>query len=124
MNRLQAVRERLQDEYEEKLSKEQGTNKMRVVSFQIQMKNSAVSAKEFLQHIDPSAPIPYPLEGGDRNGPLYLCLLDVQKLVALKICVEERGFLFYTQPIPMKLEEAHYRPDWNVPEPLLLNRTH
>jgi hypothetical protein len=124
MDRLQAVREILQEEYQEKISKEQGTDKMHVVAFQIQMKNSSVSAKEFLQQIDSSAPIPHPLEGGDGKGPLYLCLLDVQKLVALKTCIEERGFLFYTQPIPMKLDESHYRRDWYVPEPLLLNRTH
>ena len=114
MKRLHAVRETIRDEFEQKIAKEKGTNKMNVVEFQIQMKHSGVTAKEFLHEIDPAAPIPQAVEGGDGKGPLYQCVLDAQKLVPLKTLVEERGFFLYRRPLVMKLEETHYRRDWYV----------
>ena len=46
MNRLQAIRESIRDDYEKKIAEEQGTNKMKAMEFQITLegrKNGYVS---------------------------------------------------------------------------------
>lgn len=114
MNRVQAIRDSIRDEYEQRISEQEGTNKMKAVEFQIQMKTSRLSAKELLQQVDPAAPIPQALEGGDMQGPLYQCILDASKIFLLKDRVEEGECILYTRPIQMYIEESKYRPDWYV----------
>lgn len=62
--------------------------------------------------IDSQAPIPQALEGGDGNGPLYLCILRQDKVDALKsFCQQNPGFHIYGTLHPMLLEDSLYRPD-------------
>ena len=114
MNRLQAIRESIRDDYEKKIAEEQGTNKMKAMEFQIQMRRQTLSAKDLLHQIDSAAPIPQALEGGDGKGPLYQCILDVRKLLLLKGLVEDGFCVLYTRPIPLEIDETTYRPDWYV----------
>lgn len=114
MNRLTAIRDTLRDEYEQRVSEIEGTNKLKVMEFQIQLKTSKQSAEELLHQIDPGAPIPQALEGGDMQGPLYQCILDIKKLLLLKGLVEDGLLLLYTRPTPLEVEEAKYRPDYYV----------
>jgi hypothetical protein len=113
MNRLQAVRDSIREDYESKLANDQGTNKMKAMEFQIQMRTTSLSAKDLLHQIDSSAPIPHALDI-DGKAPLYLCILDVRKLLLLKGLVEDGFCSLYTRPIPLEIDETSYRPDWYV----------
>ena len=114
MNRLTAIRESIRDDYEQRMAENQGFNKFKGVEFQIQLKTSTYTAKELIHQIDPAAPIPQLLEGGDMQGPLYQCILDIKKLLLLKGLVEDGLLLLYTRPNPLDIDEAKYRPDLYV----------
>jgi hypothetical protein len=111
MNRLQAIRESIRDDYENKVAKDQGTNKMKAMEVQIQLRTTSLSAKDLLHQIDPGAPIPQLLDG---KGPLYQCILDMRKLLLLKGLVEDGFCSLVTRPTPLEIEETLYRPDWYV----------
>lgn len=114
MSYLESVRDRLREEHEERM--EPKKQRVRVVEFQLQLKSSKFTAKELLQKIDSSAPIPQPLEGGDGNGPLYQCIVWEKKMDRLQqycednhldIKISSGGFAYF-------LEESLYRPDYYV----------
>lgn len=111
MNRLEAIRDRLRDEYEEHMDP-----KIRVVEFQLQLKTSDFTAKELLHKLDPSAPIPQPLEGGDSKGPLYQCILAYEKMETFLHYCEENltNFKLYAGPTSFHLEKRFYRHDGYV----------
>lgn len=81
---------------------------MKFVEFQIQLKQQKPTAREILQSIDPSVPIPQSLEGGNGNGVLYQCILDASKVSLL-----DRNIL-YTDIYSIDLEKELYRPDYYV----------
>lgn len=87
MSYLESVRDRLREEYEEHMEK-QTTKSLHVVSFHLQLKTTTYTARQVLHHVDPLAPIPQVLEGGDGNGPLYLCVLREKKVDALQAFCE------------------------------------
>jgi hypothetical protein len=110
MSFLESVRDRLREEHEERI--DMITKKMiRVAEFQLQLKTSDMTAKEIVQKVDPSAPIPQPLEGGDSKGPLYQCLLRKEKLETfLHFCEENlTNFKLYSGPTSFDLEERLYK---------------
>lgn len=111
MSYLEAVRDRLRDEYEEHMDP-----KIRVVEFQIQLKTSGFSVKDLLHKIDPSAPIPQPLEGGNMEGPLYQCILRLEKMDRLQRYCEDnhKDIKIYSGCLSFDLEESLYRPDGYV----------
>lgn len=106
MSFFESVRDRLREEHEERMSP-----KIRVVEFQLQLKTSDFTAKELLHKLDPSAPIPQPLEGGDMNGPLYQCILAYEKLETFLHYCEENltKFKLYSGPTSFDLEERLYK---------------
>ena len=54
---------------------------MKCVHFQLQVSGGdREKAKKILQRVDPRAPMPQPLEGGDGNGALWQCILDEEKV--------------------------------------------
>lgn len=115
MSYLESVRDRLREEHEEKMERH-ATKMLRVVEFQLQLMTSKYTAKDLLQEIDPSAPIPQPLEGGDMNGPLVQCILRLDKLDTLQRYCEDnhRDIKIYTGCTSFHLEESLYRPDGYV----------
>lgn len=115
MSFLEAVRDKLREDYEEYLEK-QTTKMLRVVELQIQVKTSGFSVKDLLHKIDPSAPIPQPLEGGNMEGPLYQCVLRLEKMDRLQRYCEEnfKDIKIYSGCLSFDLEESLYRPDFYV----------
>jgi hypothetical protein len=113
MNRLQAIRDKIREDYESKLANDQGTTKLKAMEVQIQLRTMSLSAKDLLHQIDSAAPIPRALDI-DGKGPLYLCVLDVRKLLLLKGLVEDGFCSLVTKPIPLEIDETMYRPDWYV----------
>jgi len=114
MSFLQAVRDRLREEYEEHVEL-QNAKTLRVVEFQLQLKTSRSTAKEILQTIDSSAPIPQALEGGDLQGPLYQCLVREEKIHSLQAYCESTNLCtMYTDPHIISLSRALYRSDYFV----------
>lgn len=111
MNHLQAVREKIRDDYESKCAKEQGTNRMKAVEFHLQLRTTSLSAKDLLHQIDPAAPVPQALDG---KGPVVLCILDMRTLPLVQGLLEDGFCRLVTPPIPIEIEEATYRPDWYV----------
>ncbi len=86
--------------------------RMKVVSFQLQLRSSKADATQLIHKIDPRAPIPEPLEGGDGKGPLYQCILDKGKEEDLMMYWKEgRDALVYTFLYTIEIEEDLYRPD-------------
>ena len=55
---------------------------MKVVYFQAQSRDPT-KIHSMLREIDPMCPTPQALEGGDGNGGLWQCMLDVRKKDAL-----------------------------------------
>ena len=88
---------------------------MRVVDFQLQMSGANLNARDFIQNIDQNAPIPHPLEGGDGNGCLFQCVLDVNKVEKLKaFCERNEHTRIYTNLREYDLEENLYSPNNRV----------
>jgi hypothetical protein len=83
-------------------------NRMQFVEFQIQLKKQKPTARDILQSIDPSAPIPQSLEGGNGNGVLYQCILDASKVSLLD------KNIMYTDIYSIDLDKDLYRPDYYV----------
>jgi hypothetical protein len=85
---------------------------MRVLQFTIQVKFVLAFADQIIKDIDASAPIPAALEGGDGNGPLYLCVLDVNKLDRLRNYAASnfRIMKLYTRPTEFELDDSLYSP--------------
>jgi hypothetical protein len=88
---------------------------MYVYSFQLQLRTRHRSAAEILHEIDPQAPIPEALEGGDGHGPLYECILDVEKEEALvRFCSESGEGFVYTSLHKITLNDLLYQPEYYV----------
>jgi hypothetical protein len=89
---------------------------MRVLQFTIQVKFVLAFADQIIKEIHPSAPIPDALEGGDGNGPLYLCILDATKLDRLREYAAEnfRIMRLYILPTEFELEDSLYKPNRQV----------
>lgn len=112
MSYFESVRDRLREEYEEHMEE---LKNICVVEFQLQVKSSKSTAKEIIQHIDPSAPIPQALEGGDMQGPLYQCILRLSKVDAFQnYCKDNTDIKIYTGFTSFDLEESLYRPEMYV----------
>jgi hypothetical protein len=87
---------------------------MKCVQFQLQI-SSDQKAKEFLQRVDPRAPIPQAVEGGNGNGVLWQCILDSKKVDALVESLETNVRLytqFYT--IREEIDDSLYLPSNQV----------
>lgn len=111
---------------------------MKVVEFQMQLKAtnwtlpesiSRSSATEIIHLIDPQAPIPCPLEGGNANGPLYQCVLDKEKGEAfLSFCKENPSVVPYTAFYEFELHEDSYNPfsyvHWGYDRQPVVSRNH
>ncbi len=65
-----------------------------------------------MREIDPSAPIPAPLEGGS----LYLCVLDAGKIDRLRDYAASnfRTMVLHSPPSEFELEDSLYKPDGQV----------
>jgi len=87
---------------------------MRVAELQIQLKTSEKTAEELIHEIDPQAPLPSPLEGGNGQGPLYLCILNEDLLKFLEKFKKQHSesFLVYSGPYMFDMEAKHYSPEW------------
>jgi hypothetical protein len=87
---------------------------MRVAELQIQLKRSDKSAAEIVREIDPSAPMPSPLEGGDMRGPLYLCILKEETFRFLQKFKEQHAenFIVYAGPYFFDMDAGKYSPEW------------
>lgn len=79
------------------------TLRMKCVHFQLQSSSGGYKVKEFLQRVDPRAPMPQPLEGGDGNGGLWECILDAKKVDALIESLTDTVRL-YTRLYPLSSE--------------------
>lgn len=86
---------------------------MRVAELQIQLKGRK-SAEEIIHEIDPSAPLPSPLEGGNMKGPLYLCILKEEVFKQLERFKEKHKetFIVYSGPHYFDMEAKNYSPEW------------
>ena len=83
---------------------------MKVVYFQAQTKERDITP--MIREIDPNCPIPQSLEGGDGNGGLWQCMIDIDKKDALLNCTNFRivsTFLYTTE-----VDDMLYRPDYCV----------
>ena len=82
---------------------------MKVVDFQLQIQNWPTDTTDILWKIDPQAPIPAALEGGDGKGVLILCVLDANQIDALETyCKEHPNLRIYTSYHRFELEESLY----------------
>jgi hypothetical protein len=83
---------------------------MKVVEFQLQIHDTSITASDILQMIDPSAPFPDPLEGGDGKGPLYQCILREEKVKDfLEYCEKDTTIRIYTSLHPFELADDLYQ---------------
>lgn len=88
---------------------------MLVYSFQLQLKNTTRTVTELIHELDPLAPIPEPLEGGDGKGPLYQCIFDARKDDLLMRHWKDGGeALIYTFFTKLEIDDKLYRPDYYV----------
>lgn len=93
---------------------------MKVYEFKVQLACVTPQLRELqlyniIHSIDKQAPIPQSLEGGDGNGPLYLCVLDVEKIDELyKYCNENNHLIIYSTPHHFHLDETLYCSDYYV----------
>lgn len=102
---------------------------MKVVEFQLQLQDAKWNAKEILRTIDPQAPIPCPLEGGNARGPLYQCVLDKEKGDAfLAFCKANPTVILYTSFYEFDLHEDSYSPHcyvhWGYDREPAVSRNH
>ena len=85
---------------------------MKVVGFQLQTREGNLQS---FYKIDPSAPIAQPLEGGDGQGPVYQCVLALEKVDELKALCEKNPYIrIYTPFKEFELDNTLYRSDFNV----------
>jgi hypothetical protein len=95
---------------------------MKVYEFNLQLARNVISQLteleliNILHSIDKNTPIPQALEGGNGNGPLYLCVLDIEKMEELrKYCKENSHLILYTTyPSMFDLDETKYHSDYHV----------
>lgn len=88
---------------------------MFVYNFQMQVRNTELSAQRIVQGIDARAPVPQALEGGNGKGPLYDCVLDVNKMDQLESFLKDtKAGVVYSALRRMELLEQYYRPDFYV----------
>ena len=88
---------------------------MKAFSFQLQIQKSTRTAEELIHDLDPRAPIPAPLEGGNMKGPLYECVIDASKQeTVMKFWKEGGEALVYTFLYEIEIDESTYRPDYYV----------
>ncbi len=90
------------------------TLEMRVAELQIQLKAFDKRAEELIHAIDPSAPLPSPLEGGNGQGPVYLCILQEDHLKMYKQFCEKHSesFIIYSGPFFFDMDAEKYSPEW------------
>ena len=88
---------------------------MKAFSFQVQIQKSKHSAEDLIHEIDPRAPIPEPMEGGNGKGPLYECVIDAKlKEKVLPYCAGSGDAIVYTSFYEIEIDESLYRPDYYV----------
>ncbi len=85
----------------------------KAVYLQLQLKGK-LSAEECMWKIDPSAPVPCPLEGGDMKGPLYLCILDAKRVSCLNDTMWHQMFIVYREPVEFWMKDMYYKPTVHV----------
>lgn len=89
---------------------------MKVLYFQAQT-TQPEKMLEALRKIDPKCPIPQALEGGDGNGGLWQCILDISKNQALLSYVSDinaRFTIYDTFIETTEVDDKLYRPDYYV----------
>lgn len=93
------------------------TKEMQVVEFQVQIKDGS-RPQEHLWAIDWRAPIPQALEDGNMEGPLYLCVLDSEKLEQfIKYCTTNKNIKIYDSwdsYCSFELKREYYKPNYFV----------
>lgn len=96
---------------------------MKVLYFQAQT-TQPEKMLEALRKIDPNCPIPQALEGGDGNGGLWQCILDIiknQSLLSYVSDINARFTIYDTFIETTEIDDALYRPDflvqWRFGEP-------
>jgi hypothetical protein len=83
---------------------------MKVLYFQAQT-TQPEKMLDALRKIDPKCPIPQALEGGDGNGGLWQCILDVSK----NLSYDNPDFKIYSRMLYItEIDDALYRPDYFV----------
>lgn len=88
---------------------------MKVVDFQFQLKKFEQDIIDYIHAVDPKAPRPEALEGGNGKGPLYQCILTFEKYIELVQYCDATGIgKIYTYPKEFELAEDLYRPDYYV----------
>lgn len=94
---------------------------MEVVYFILQT-HGQYEINSFLRQIDPQAPCAEPLEGGDGNGPLYLCMIDAQlQKIVEEVCgkidhthVYAKADAFRKINVDPKRYSPEYHVQWNL----------
>ncbi len=87
---------------------------MRVAELQIQLNQQERTAAEIIRAIDPSAPLPSPLEGGNGQGPVYLCILKEEHLkMYTQFCQKHAtSFKVYAGPFFFDMDAERYSAEW------------
>jgi hypothetical protein len=89
---------------------------MKVLYFQAQT-TQPEKMLDALRKIDPNCPIPQALEGGDGNGGLWQCILDIGKnkaLLSYATHINPRFTVYDTFIHTTEIEDTLYRPDYFV----------
>lgn len=85
---------------------------MRVLYFQAQTWEHDITP--MLREIDPSCPKPQALEGGDGNGCIWQCILDIAKKDAL-FAYDNPEFRMYSPFVhTTEIDDELYRPEYFV----------
>lgn len=85
---------------------------MKIAAFQLQIRDSSISAIDFIRNFDVKAPKPQPLEGGNGQGPRYEVILNAihfEKL--LEYCTKNPSIVLYTSPCFYEINSELYRPE-------------
>lgn len=94
---------------------------MQAYSFQIQIAPSEDPYNKvitFLKHVDSSSPLPQALEGGDGNGCLYECVIELSKKDSLLSYLKDYPDVkIYTSFYKITIDPELYKPTsfvhWN-----------
>ncbi len=85
---------------------------MKCVRFQLQISDGRLEARDVIHSVDARAPIPTALEGGDGKGPLWLCILDENKVDSLMESLVLNTVRIYDRIVMIQeeIEDSLYKP--------------
>ena len=89
---------------------------MKCVSFQLQISVGGLKGKDVIHSVDPRAPCPCPLEGGDGNGFLWQCILDSNKVDLLIESFKDNTVRLYSfvHKLEEEVDDNLYKPEHSV----------